>query len=268
MTRSAHETTRLTRDAANAAAVVVVLFAALWFVTTQVHAIRDVSPFGEDPFDAVATYAAIILPFVAGATWIRSLRHRGPVLAERTAARIRWGSAVAVLIVLVAALADLNAILTTGWPPEAGAAAGFVTTFVAVLGLASLAALALLVRAFPPASPAPADPAEPDIVDDGLALAIDLAALVRLDRPVGRLAAWIERTLDGASWSPRRHRIAFGIVLGLACGMGFSLWHTIREGPPPDLVAPVVFTILGGAGVVAAYFGTLVPLRLLRPAPE
>ena len=265
MSRSADPATRRTRDAANAAAAVVVLFAALWFLTTQVHAIRDVSPFGEDPFDAVATYATIVLPFVAGATWIRSLSHRGPVLPARTATRIRWGSTAAVLIVLAAALADLDAILTSGWPPAAGGIAGFVTAFVLALALAAGGALALLVRAGSAARAAAADPSEPDIVDDGLALATDLAALVRLERPVARLASRIERLLEEASWSPRRHRVAFGVVLGVACGTGFSLWHVIREGPPPDPVAPVVFTILGTAGVLAGYFGTVVPLRLLRP---
>jgi hypothetical protein len=268
MSPSSDPATRATRTAANAAAIVVVLFAGLWFLTTQVRPIRDVSPFGEDPFDAVATYAAIILPFVAGATWIRSLSHRGPTLEPRTAARIRWGSAAAAVVVLASAAADLDAIMTTGWRSNAGPAAGLVTGLVGITLIAALGALRLVRRAGGGPAPAGSDATEPDIVDDGLSLATELAGLIRLDRPVRRLAATLERFLDGSSWSPRRHRIAFGIVLALACGVGFSLWHTIREGPPPDLVAPMVFTLLGGAGVLAAYFGTLVPLRLLRPAPE
>src|SRR4029079_11808487 len=116
MSRSADATTRATRDAANASALVVVLFAGLWFVTTQVHAIRAVSPFGEDPWDAVATYAAIVLPFVAGSTWIRSLRHRGPILPAPTAARILLGSGLAVSIVLAAAGGDGAATLGAAGP--------------------------------------------------------------------------------------------------------------------------------------------------------
>lgn len=147
MSRSPDPMTRITRDAANAAAAVVILFAGLWFVTTQVRAIRDVSPFGEDPWDAVATYAVIALPFVAGATWVRSLRHRGPVLPVRTAARIRWGSILAVAISLAAAAADASAIATTGWRSDAGAAAGFITAFVGIVIVAAVVALALLARA-------------------------------------------------------------------------------------------------------------------------
>ena len=96
-------------------------------------------------------------------------------------------------------------------------------------------------------------------------MATDLAHLVRLERPIGRLAGAIERFLDESPWSPRRHRIAFGVVLAFACGAGFTLWHIVREGPPPSLELPIAFTLLGTAGVLAAYFGTLVPLRLIRP---
>jgi hypothetical protein len=267
MSRSTDPMTRRTRDAANAAAAVVVLFAGLWIATTQVHAIRDVSPFSEDPFDAVATYAAIFLPFVAGATWIRSLRHRGSLLPARTAARIRWGSTAAVVIVLTAAAADAVAIVGAGWPSGSGAVAGLVTGWVLIVIAASLGALVLLIRASATAANPSIEPGEPDVVDDGLALAIDIARLVRLHRPVGRLAAALERYLDRSPWSPRRHRVAFGVVLAVASGLSLSVWHIVREGPPPDLVAPVVFTTLGGIGVLAAYFATLVPLRLLRP-PE
>jgi hypothetical protein len=265
VSRSSDPATRATRDAANAAAGVVVLYAGLWFLTTQVRAIRELSPFGDDPFDAVATYAAIVLPFLAGATWVRSLRHREPVLPSRTATRIRWGSAAAVVVVAASAAADLAAIGSPGWPPEAGAVAPAVTGLVVVVGLAALAALALVVRAGGPSPSAPSEPAEPDIVDDGLALAVDLSRLVRLDAPVNRLVGAVERFLDGSAWSPRRHRIAFGVLLAIASGLAFTLWHVVREGPPPSLEAPLVFTLLGAAGVLAGYLVALVPLRLLRP---
>lgn len=265
MSRSADSATRATRDAANVAALAVVLFALLWFVTTQVVAVRDLSPFAEDPFDAVATYAAIFLPIVAGATWIRSLRHRGAVLPRRTAGRIRWGSSVAALIVLAAALADFVAILGTGWPADAGAIALGVTGAVLLVALAASVAIALLARARGTAAGPDADPGEPDVVDDGLALAIDLAGLVHLDRPVRRVADLVEGFLDTSALSPRRHPIAFGVLAAAACGLAFTVWHLVREGPPPSIVAPVAFTILGTAGVLAAYLGTLRPLRLLRP---
>jgi hypothetical protein len=269
--RSPDAVTRRTRDAANAAALAVVLFAMLWVLTTQVRAIRELSPFAEDPFDAVATYAVIFLPIVAGATWIRSLRHRGAVLAARTAARIRWGSAVAAGIVLAASVADAVAILGGGWPPEAGTIGAVVSGITSLVIVASAVALGLVVRAAAHERPTQADradPAEPDLVDDGLALAVEVAARVRLGRPVERSAALIERFLDHSTVSPRRHPILFGVGLAVACGLALSLWHVIREGPAPSLVAPVLFTILGGGGVLVAYLATLRPLRLLRPPAD
>src|SRR5262245_5665693 len=109
MPRSSDPATRATRDAANAAAVAVVGYAVLWLVSTQVRAIREISPFAEDPWDAVASYAAIFLPFAAGATWIRSLGHRERVLPLSTAARIRWGSGLTGGIVLLAGIVDAHA---------------------------------------------------------------------------------------------------------------------------------------------------------------
>ena len=92
MARSADATTRATRDGANASAFAVIVYAVLWVLSTQVGSFRAVSPFADDPWDAFASFAALFLPIVAGATWIRSLRHRGRILSPVTASRIRWGS--------------------------------------------------------------------------------------------------------------------------------------------------------------------------------
>jgi hypothetical protein len=45
--------TRSTRLAANVAAAAVVVYAVLWLLSTQVDAVRALSPFAEDPWDAV-----------------------------------------------------------------------------------------------------------------------------------------------------------------------------------------------------------------------
>jgi hypothetical protein len=272
MPGSADPTTRTTRLAANVAAAGVVIYALLWLLSTQVDAIRAVSPFAEDPWDAIATYAAIFLPFVAGATWIRSLRHRGPVLAAATARRIRWGSGVAAAIVLVAAAADAQAIAMIGFEAGASQAATLMAALVAASGVTSVAAIALTVRAARIASAAESrepdlelNTFEPDIVDDVLALAADVARPIGLRPQVARFGAWLEAILEEAAWSPRRHRIAFGLALSVAAGASFAIWHGIREGAPPSLIVPLMFTVLLGSGVFAAWLGTVGPLRLLRP---
>jgi hypothetical protein len=265
--RSSDRATRATRDAANVAAAAVVVYAALWALSTQVAGIRAISPFADDPWDVFASYAAIFLPVVAGATWIRSLRHRSPTLPAATARRILWGSALAAGMVVVAAAADAEAIVTVGFV----GGAGIVTSLLSVLVVASIvvaaAAIALALRAasVTPAIEPPVDPTEPDIIDDVLVLAADVGDRVGLRRPVDRFAAAVERFLDRSAISPRRHRWLFGIVLALGAAVTFDLWHAIREGPWLNGGVPVVFGTLVAAGVLAIYLGTVIPLRLLRP---
>ena len=275
MPRPTDRSTRATRDAANVSAVAVVVYALLWLLSTQVATIRTISPFADDPWDAVATYSAIFLPFVAGATWIRSLRHRSPVLAPSTAARIRWGSGLAAGIVLVAAVIDVQAIVSIGFGDRAGTGATVLVCLVAASAALAGVGLALTIRASAIAgSPALADGAvEPDIVDDVLGLADEVATVVGLRRPVERLASALERFLDGSPVSPRRHRLWFGVVLAVAVAGAYDGWHAIREGPWASAWVPVLFGSLIAAGILAIYLGTVVPLRLLRPqgqadAPE
>jgi hypothetical protein len=263
---SSDPATRATRLAANVAAVSFVVYAVLWVLTTQVDEVRAVSPFGDDPWDAVASYAAIFLLFIAGSTWIRSLRHRGPTLPAATASRIRWGASVAAAIVLVAALADAQAVLTVA--PDRGGLPLAVDVLIAFTIASSAAALALTMRAAGVARRAPDEAApapEPDTIDDLLSLAGHIARPLWLRAAVERIVVRVERFLEGSSISPRRHRVLFGVLLAAAAGAAFPIWHTIREGAPPSIVVPLIFAVLFGSGVLAAYLGTLGPLRLLRP---
>ncbi len=267
MPRSTDRPTRATRDAANVAAAAVVTYGVLWLLSTQVATIREVSPFADDPWDAFASYAAIFLPVVAGATWVRSLRHRERTLPAATASRIRWGSGLAAAIVLVAAGAAAAAILTVGFGGEAGADATILTVLVAASIAISALALAMTVRAarIAGSSAAVREPFEPDVVDDLLGLASEVGAAIGLRRPIDGTAAAVERFLDGSSLSPRRHRWLFGVVLAVAAAIAFDVWHAIREGPWASLTPALIFGTLAAAGVLTVYLGTVVPLRLLRP---
>lgn len=266
MPGSADRSTRATRLAANVAAASVVVYAVLWFFSTQIDAIRAVSPFADDPWDAIATYAAIILPFVAGATWIRSLRHRGPLLAAATARRIRWGSGLAAAIVLVASVADLQAIASVGFGTNAGSTVALLASLVLLAAVTAGIAVVITLRAASiPGVPSSETLFEPDIVDDALALVAEAAAVVGFRRPMDRLAASLERFLDGSSISPRRHRIWFGVVVAVAAAVAFDAWHAIREGPWANAGVAIAFGTLVATGILAAYLGTVAPLRLIRP---
>jgi hypothetical protein len=253
--------TQATRRAANAAALSVVAYAVLWFATTQVAAIRDGSPFGDDPWDLVASYAVIFLPVVAGATWIRSLRHRGPQLEPALARRIRWGSGLAVAIVLTAVGTDVIAIARVSTPSSSP----LIDGLVAIAGLAAIAAAGLLVRAQRTVSSAGSRSIEPEVVDDALALVAEVAGKLGMARPVGDLESALQRFLDRSALSPRRHRILFGVLLALAASVAFDVWHGFVEGPSGSPGVLLLFGALAGGGVLAVSLATLVPLRLLRP---
>ena len=266
MARSTDVVTRRVRDAANAAALAVVAFAVLWFVTTQVHAVRDVSPFADDPWDLVASFAALFLPLVVAATFVRSVAHRGPRLETPVARRIAIGSGTAVVIVAAAVIADIAAIVTSAdWPGSGGPERGLILWLVLVTAVITGFAAAFVAGAgLALRRPATLDfgtGPEPDVVDDALGLVVDVG--------IGRgLAVGVARFLDGSPISPRRHRLAFGVLLAISGSLAFVVWHAIREGPWASPVAAVVFGLFPLVGILAIYLATLDPLRLLRAAPD
>jgi hypothetical protein len=108
--------------------------------------------------------------------------------------------------------------------------------------------------------------AEPDLFDDALGLTAEvLDHIPVVSRPGRRLVARLAGALDGASFSPRRHRLAFGGVVALAAAAAFDAWHAFREGPWASPFAALVFAALIAVGVLVAYLATLRPLRLIRP---
>ena len=271
--RATDELTRSTRLAANAGAAAAVAYAALYFVTTQVKIVRAASPFGDDPWDVVVSDGAIFLAIVVGATGVRSIRHRGPRLEPVIAARIRTGIAMALLTIGLTLASDVSALLFALLPDPAAADDGrleLIDGLIAVSGATAIIATGLLIRARTIAArtttPQGEDASEPDILDDLLGLAREGAALLRPIRtPVDRLTAFVDRFLATSPASPRRHRLAFGIIAAVAAGLAFDVWHAIVEGPWGSLVALGLFAILTAGGVLAVYLATLGPLRLIRP---
>jgi hypothetical protein len=258
MTAPSDPTTRATRLAANAAALAVLAWAALFLVTKQISWVETASPFANDPWDFVVSYAAIFLPLVVGATWIRSRRHRGPHLDAATARRIRAGVTLTLVIIGVNVVSDAVALVVVPAPALDGRLAVIIGLVIGV-GTVALAAAALLMRAMRLASPAPRDADEPDLLDDLLGLVAEVPGAARVARPVDRFLA-----TSGAS--PRRHRIIFGLLAAVVAGLAFDAWHAIVEGPSGSPLALAVFATLAGGGVFVIYLITLVPLRLIRPA--
>jgi hypothetical protein len=267
--------TRSTRLAANAGALASVAYAALFIVTTQVKIVRAASPFGHDPWDVVVSYGVIFLAIVVGATGVRSLRHRECWLEPTIAARIRTGVAMALVTIGLTLASDVSALVFARLPESEAAADGrlaLIAGLIVVSGATAIVATALLIRAAGIAARATtslgaADAAEPDVLDDLLGLARDGAALLPPIRTlVNRLTAFVDGFLSTSPASPRRHRLAFGIVAAVGAGLAFDVWHAIVEGPWGSLFALGLFAVLTAGGVLAVYLATLGPLRLIRPA--
>jgi protein-S-isoprenylcysteine O-methyltransferase Ste14 len=74
---------RLTRRAENAATHVVVAFWALFVFSAELPSVRAHSPWTEDPYDVVISFAALLVHLVAVVTFVRCQRWRGlaPMLA-------------------------------------------------------------------------------------------------------------------------------------------------------------------------------------------
>ena len=271
--RATDELTRSTRLAANAGAFAAVAYAALYLVTTQVKIVRAASPFGDDPWDVVVSYGAIFLAIVVGATGVRSIRHRGPRLEPLIAARIRTGVAMALLTMGLTLASDVSALLFAPLPDPAAADDGrlaLIVGLIVVSGATAIVATGLLIRAGTIAAgtttPAGEDASEPDILDDLLGLAREGAALLRPIRtPVDRLTAFVDRFLATSPASPRRHRLAFGVVAAVAAGLAYDVWHAIVEGAWGSMFALGLVSVLTTGGFLAVYLATLGPLRLIRP---
>jgi hypothetical protein len=259
--------------AANAGALAAVAYAALYLVTTQVKIVRAASPFGDDPWDVVVSYGAIFLAIVVGATGVRSIRHRGPRLEPLIAARIRTGVAMALLTMGLTLASDVSALLFAPLPDPAAADDGrlaLIVGLIVVSGATAIVATGLLIRAGTIAArtttPQGEDASEPDILDDLLGLAREGAALLRPIRtPVDRLTAFVDRFLATSPASPRRHRLAFGVVAAVAAGLAYDVWHAIVEGAWGSMFALGLFSVLTTGGFLAVYLATLGPLRLIRP---
>jgi hypothetical protein len=250
--------TRATRLAANAAAFALVAWAILYLVTTQIGTVRAASPFGNDPWDIVVSYSAIFLPIVVGATWVRSLRHRGPHLEAATASRIRTGTAIALVTIGVNVASDALALLLVRAPVSGGRLV-VIIGLVVVAGLTTAVAATFVVRAMRIAGPAAGDANEPDMLDDLLGLVGEMPGASRVLQP-------LERFLTTSAVSPRRHRLIFGVLAAVLIGVAFDVWHAIIEGPWASLPVLILFAALVAGGVLTIYLVALVPLRLIRPA--
>ena len=271
--------TRLTRRAANAAALAVVGFWALFVFSTELPAVRAHSPWVEDPYDAVVSFAALVVLVVAFVTFVRCQRWRGPAPMSPSAVRqVLRGVGVVLLAIGATVAADLAALLARvrmeTWGPWFGALVGILAlTGVLTLGAAMLLALGWW-QSYRYLAGEEANPArEDDALDDVLALSVDLGTTARrhfprLGEALVNAARQADVALRSSQLGPRRHPWAFCFIGALLSGGAFSTWHSLLEGLPADPVLALwVWLLYAGilaAGIVTGYTLLGRYLRLIR----
>lgn len=235
-------------------------FLLLVLVTTQVDSIQVVLPFTDDPYDAVTWFAVLAIAIVGGATIVRALGHRSGAYDPAVARRIALGAAITTVIVTIAVAADIVALVVEGVPrrdPAFPIVAGLLVLAGgdALLGLAAIWQGRRTLRHGPPRT----DP-EPDLIDEvgAIASAVGARGLAT------RLGDWVDRS----PLSPRRHRIAAGVLGALVAGVAAVAWHAAREGAWASPAAAMLFGGLMAIGVIGPYLLCLEPLRLVRPTRQ
>lgn len=231
-------------------------FLLLVLVTTQVDSIQAVLPFTDDPYDAVTWFSVLAIAIVGGATIVRAIGHRGRAYDPAVARRIALGAAITIVIVTIALASDILALVIVGAPRRDPAFPIVVALLVlaagdALLGLAAIWRGRVTLR-HPPLRPDP----EPDLIDEATAI----VGAVGARSLAARLGGWVERS----PLSPRRHRVAIGILGALVAGALAIAWHAIREGAWASPSAALLFGGLMAVGVIGPYLLCLEPLRLVR----
>jgi hypothetical protein len=273
------------RGACVVAAGAALSFGALFAISTQFASIRAHSPWAEDPYDAVVSIAALVLPVVAAITCVRYLRWRRPGAIPLFAARqMLRGTAVALGLVWASVGACMAALVLRARVDTWGPRLGLLLVPLAVTTIAAIIASSMLHRAWGlarqgPHANGPAQgerDAEPDAIDDFAALLENVGNLVgRFAPALGSLFGAAGGELNEAMssrWGPRRHRILWCLATAIVFGICLSAWHLVVEGAPSTwsgtLLVGATLAAIGAAVVVASYALLGDYLRLIRPQPS
>lgn len=236
-------------------AVATSAYVVLWVATTQVADVRAILPFGDDPYDAVASVAIVLLPLVGALTAVRVIRY-GPdgIPAGPVTARIVRGLGICLGLVSAASLADVAALVAH--PIEPSYTRGLlVVTWIAVTAVATVVAWVALVRgaiSLGSAMATDGTPTEPDALED-------LVAILPIPASVAPRVTTVSDRI-------RHHRIAVGAGAAVVAGFAAVVWHAVREG---DWASPAAAVLYGGILVgilLIAYLLLIGPLRVLRGA--
>jgi hypothetical protein len=245
----------------------------LFFQISKGGPFRDINPFGEDPYDAVGSFAIQVALLMGILTYARALRLRDDPAQAAKARLIRRGNALVLFAILITLIADAVAEIVRQPSPSFWGNV-LLAELVLMFLLALVCAIALIVvfaRTQTVAPPPDLTPA--DAIDD-------LWTLVRV--PVTKAGAflprafveWVkrfnsDRLFARVPWlNPRMHPWRFACVLGPLVGIGIALAQ-LQEGLPPSLA---IGLLAAGIFISSEFVATLLGYTLfggylgLRPS--
>ena len=266
---------RRARFAVSAAALISLAAAAGFlaaFQLSKLGAIQAISPFADDPPDAVASIGvqvALAGALIAAIRWVRLAGD--PEFSTRRARLILPGCALVAASIGLTVLVDAASLVSS--PPAPSPWASALIAGVVVVGLLGTAAgiatwgAWLGLRVLPSTEPTPEHPTFADLIEDGLAVVERTQQLIGRRVPslsdwlagayrlVDRLWSWLNR-----SWiSPRLHPWRFVIGVSLLCAAWLLTAKFIFEGAAPTaLVGFKVVAIFVGVELAAVLGGYLI----------
>jgi hypothetical protein len=263
--------TRLVRTADDVAAVSAACFFLLFIASSQLPTVRATSAWADDPYDAVISVVALILPVVALITWLRGLRWRSPRAIPVAALRqLLRGATVVWLLVGAGLLACLAALVAAGGLAAVDRLPPIVVVLLVITTLAaatSLLAVTVAWRTIRPVLGGAVPGLVPDLFDDVEALATGIVT-ASATPPAARRAVEagaaatrrLARPIRAAPWRSC-------LVLAVAFGSALSVWHSVAEGLPSTAAGFVILPVYAAFGtgiVIVAYASVGRYLELIR----
>ena len=273
-----------------ATALTIVAALTFWafFQLSKLQVISEISPFAEDPVDAIGSFAFQISLVVGFLTLARSWRCRDDAASSSKGHLVIRGCTV--VLVSIAATLLTDAITEFQHPTWSISLWGKLL----ILGLGVVAVPVFLgglatIGAASQARPVRSSGAETTVGIGALDEALDdLWSLVEsplswlghrvpwLGRPlqwIGSLGRRLLATINGISWlSPQSHPWRFCLLAALAVGLALGLAPVVLEGMPPSfaIFIKVVLVFITGETAMAMlgflllgeYLGLRPPLRL------
>jgi hypothetical protein len=224
------------------------------YVTSHIAAVRDVTPWQDDPYDVVVSFTLFFVPLAAGLMLLRVplCRRAQPLPASRLSGIQRAGTIVAI---------SIGATLVADWSAVAVGAqraswTGVTTLAVDALGLLTLVLVGAVVmhaRAVMSFRHQGSPEAGPDWLDDAVALFVLTSA--RIHPRFGAAAAQGSALVIEGRHGVRRHPVATTLGASLLFGLALSLGEIIGGGGSSSAATAIrtfiLYGLIGGAGMAA-----------------